>query len=210
MPVPEGSACKRRGCDAKYDPEQGRDQEQCVHHPGQPLFHEGSKGWTCCKRRVLEFDEFMKIQGCKTKERHAFVGSGKKTEESLEVVKSVTCDHSLIIRFWPNRALRSDFYQTPTSVMASLYLKKIDKECSKITFASSTTIDLDLRTSDNKRYNRELPLFASIDTEKSSYKILGTKLEFNLVKMDGSSWPVLRSDEPLTGEIIQMGRAGRA
>jgi hypothetical protein len=26
----------------------------------------------------LEFDEFMKIEGCKTKDRHLFVGSGKK------------------------------------------------------------------------------------------------------------------------------------
>lgn len=23
-----------------------------------PIFHEGSKGYTCCKRRVLEFDEY--------------------------------------------------------------------------------------------------------------------------------------------------------
>jgi len=24
-----------------------------------PIFHEGSKGYTCCKRRVLEFDEYL-------------------------------------------------------------------------------------------------------------------------------------------------------
>ena len=58
-----------------------------------PIFHEGSKGYTCCKRRVLEFDEFMKIEGCKTKERHMFVGSGKRKgagaggEELLETVR---------------------------------------------------------------------------------------------------------------------------
>jgi hypothetical protein len=27
---------------------------------------------------VLEFDQFMKIEGCKTKDRHLFVGSGNK------------------------------------------------------------------------------------------------------------------------------------
>lgn len=66
-----------------------RDKEECVHHPGQPIFHEGSKGWTCCKRRVLEFDEFMKIEGCKRKKRHLFVGSGKKDskEEALMTVR---------------------------------------------------------------------------------------------------------------------------
>ena len=57
-----------------------------MHHPGAPIFHEGSKGWSCCKRRVMEFDQFMKIEGCKTKDRHLFVGSGKKKEgeEKLE------------------------------------------------------------------------------------------------------------------------------
>jgi hypothetical protein len=53
-----------------------------------------------------------------------------------------------------------------------------------------------------------VPLFGEIDTEKSSFKILGTKLELSLVKADGASWPVLRSDEELTGEILQIGRAG--
>ncbi|WFC95396.1 hypothetical protein MBRA1_002044 [Malassezia brasiliensis] len=26
-----------------------------------PIFHEGSKGYTCCKRRVLDFDDFLQI-----------------------------------------------------------------------------------------------------------------------------------------------------
>ena len=67
----------------------------CVFHPGAPIFHEGSKGYTCCKRRVLEFDEFMRIEGCTTKDRHLFIGSGKKKgsnasgEETLETVRYV-------------------------------------------------------------------------------------------------------------------------
>jgi len=66
-----------------------------VFHPGVPIFHEGSKGYTCCKRRVLEFDEFMRIEGCTTKNRHLFIGSGKKKggnasgEEVLETVRYV-------------------------------------------------------------------------------------------------------------------------
>jgi hypothetical protein len=39
---------------------------------------------------------------------------------------------------------------------------------------------------------------------------LGTKLEVTLVKEDGASWPVLRSDDRRTGEIFQVGKAGRA
>lgn len=94
LEIPDGKICRRKACGKQYKKGQSRDDEKCVHHPGAPIFHEGSKGYTCCKRRVLEFDEFMKIEGCKTKDRHLFVGSGKKGaagntggEELLESVR---------------------------------------------------------------------------------------------------------------------------
>ncbi|KAF2495982.1 chord-domain-containing protein [Lophium mytilinum] len=187
-PIVTGQSCRRRGCDGKYSG--NREGEQCVHHPGAAIFHEGSKGWSCCKRRVLDFDDFMKIEGCNTKDRHLFVGSKKNGgEEKLDTV-------------------RHDFYQTPSTVIASLYLKKIDKATSSVSFTSSS-VELDLRTSDNKRYQTDMPLFGEINPETSTFKIMGTKLEIELKKATGSSWPVLKKDDPLTGEILQTGRAGR-
>ncbi|PGH33556.1 hypothetical protein GX50_03628 [[Emmonsia] crescens] len=191
LAIEAGAICRRRCCNAKYSPSASRDDEKCVHHPGQPIFHEGSKGWSCCKRRVLEFDEFMKIVGCKEKTRHLFIGKGKKTEE--EKVDNI----------------RTDFYQTATSVMATLYLKKIDKASAKVNF-SPTTIELDLPTSDNKRFKQTFNLYAPIDVEKSSFQIMGTKMDLNLAKADGASWPVLRKDDKHTGEIIQIGGAKKA
>jgi hypothetical protein len=96
--IPDGRVCRRKGCGATYKKGSGREGETCVHHPGVPIFHEGSKGYSCCKRRVLEFDQFMKLEGCKTKDRHLFVGSGKQDtagkgsagpggEELLETVR---------------------------------------------------------------------------------------------------------------------------
>jgi hypothetical protein len=86
----EGMTCRRKGCGETHKGGD-REGEKCIHHPGAPIFHEGSKGWSCCKRRVLEFDQFMNIEGCKTKDRHLFVGSGKKEkeggEENLETVR---------------------------------------------------------------------------------------------------------------------------
>jgi hypothetical protein len=72
---------------------------------------------------------------------------------------------------------------------------------------------LDLPTTDTpvpKRYKAHVPLYGLVDPAKSTFKILGTKLEVSIAKADGSSWPVLRSDDQLTGEIFQIGRAGRA
>ncbi|KAF4534312.1 Cord and Cs domain protein [Lasiodiplodia theobromae] len=194
LPIPDGATCKRKACNATYDAAKGRGEgveESCVHHPGAPIFHEGSKGYSCCKRRVLEFDEFMKIEGCVTKDRHLFVGK-KKDENAEDIVESV----------------RSDFYQTPTTVIASLFLKKIDKETSTVALRADG-VALDLRTADRKRHAADLRFFGPIDPAASSYKIMGTKLELELHKADGQSWPVLRVDDPRTGEIIQTGRAGR-
>lgn len=80
--IPDGRICRRRGCGVTFQKGATRGVETCTHHPGAPIFHEGSKGYSCCKRRVLEFDQFMKIEGCKTKGRHLFVGSGKKDAEA--------------------------------------------------------------------------------------------------------------------------------
>lgn len=104
---------------------------------------------------------------------------------------------------------RNDFYQTATSVNVSLYLKKIDKENARVEF-SSKSIAFNLPTTDNKRFKDTYSLFAAIDPEKSQFRVLGTKLELTLAKADGTSWPVLRSDDKWSGERIQIGQAARA
>ena len=91
-----------------------------------------------------------------------------------------------------------------------MYLKKISKTDAKVDFSSPTMVDVDLPTTDNTRYKTSIPLYGSIEPAKSSFRILGTKLELTLAKADGLGWPVLRSDEQTTGEIIQTGKAGRA
>ena len=95
-------------------------------------------------------------------------------------------------------------------VHASYYLKKIKKEEAKIAFTSHNSIDVDLPTTDNTIYRATIQLYGAIDIEKSTYKIMGTKLDINLAKADSMSWAVLQADDPRTGEIIQTGKAGRA
>jgi hypothetical protein len=90
-------------------------------------------------------------------------------------------------------------------------LKKIVKDTAKVEFHEKH-IALDLKTSDSppKRFTADFPLYGAIDTAKSTFKVMGSKLELTLIKADGASWPVLRSDEAPTGEILQIGKAGRA
>jgi hypothetical protein len=156
---------------------------------------------------VLEFDEFMKIEGCKTKDRHLFVGSGKKRGANGEVKKVGRTDAEGEQGKLDD--VRTDFYQTPIQVIASIYLKKIDKDKSGVEFKDEKTVYLDLRTQDGKKYTGKFELYGVIDPGKSSYRISPAKLELTLAKADGYGWPVLRADDTPTGEIIQSGRAGR-
>lgn len=205
LEIPDGKTCRRKGCGATYSRGQQRSEnESCLHHPGAPIFHEGSKGYSCCKRRVLEFDQFMKLEGCKTSPRHLFVGSGRDKGQKTQGTERGEDGEEML------QTVRHDFYQTPTTVIASFFLKKIDNARAIVRF-NPDTIDLDLPTSEPapKRYKTTVPLFGRIDPQKSTFKILGTKLEVGLYKADGASWPVLRSDEQRTGGILQVGRAGR-
>lgn len=211
LEIPDGKVCRRKGCNAAYKKGQPRsDDEKCVHHPGAPIFHEGSKGYTCCKRRVLEFDQFMKIEGCKTSPRHLFIGSGqdKKGKKVAGGQQSASASGESGEELL--ETVRHDFYQTPSTVIASFFLKKIDSAKATVKFEPQALV-LDLPTSDAqpKRYRATVPLFGLVDPDKSTHKVLGTKLELTLYKADGASWPVLRSDDRQTGEILQVGRAGR-
>jgi len=38
-----------------------------------------SKGYSCCKPRVLEFEQFLQLQGC-SKNKHLFIGMPKEQE----------------------------------------------------------------------------------------------------------------------------------
>ncbi|EFP90130.1 hypothetical protein PGT21_032913 [Puccinia graminis f. sp. tritici] len=193
--VTEGSKCKRLACGITWhglgNCKRGElDKEECTYHPGTPVFHEGSKGYSCCKRRVLDFDDFLRLRGCK-KSSHLFTEvSGSTMNDQEESVES-----------------RFDFYQTPTSVIVSIFAKKVDQEKSLIKFNTST-VDVDLKLPSNKRFRRTFNLFGLIDPDQSTYKILSTKCEMVLIKSDGRSWSNLEKGDAFVGTVT-FGVGGR-
>ncbi|OLL24388.1 Integrin beta-1-binding protein 2 [Neolecta irregularis DAH-3] len=139
IPIQVGAKCKRTACNAEFVSDQiSRGQDKCTFHPGQPIFHEGSKGYSCCKRKVLEFDEFLKIRGC-TVDRHLFIGTLDGPSDNL-----TEC--------------RTDFYQTPGQVIVSIFAKKAESDKTEIKF-SQTEIQVDVLFSGNQRYKSTIPLY---------------------------------------------------
>ncbi|KAI8971605.1 chord-domain-containing protein [Mycotypha africana] len=171
LPVPDGTVCKRRGCGCVWkgcDVSRGEGAEAvCHYHSGTPVFHEGSKGWSCCSRKVLDFDDFLKIPGCK-EGKHLFLGASNKGEEMVDC--------------------RTDWYQTQSSAILSIFAK--NKENTKVEFKEQS-VDIDITMKGNKRYKKTIPLFMPIDISASKYEVLSTKIEINLKKTNGISWASL-------------------
>ncbi|XP_022082146.1 cysteine and histidine-rich domain-containing protein 1-like isoform X2 [Acanthaster planci] len=54
--------CYNKGCSKKFFPSENG--SACIHHPGEPVFHDAYKGWSCCNKRTTDFTEFLNIPGC--------------------------------------------------------------------------------------------------------------------------------------------------
>ncbi|KAJ7168211.1 HSP20-like chaperone [Mycena crocata] len=195
IPVSVGTACKHKGCSVAFVSDEANRKGDgegtvCTYHPLPPIFREGSKGYLCCKRRVLEFDEFLKIEGCK-KGRHLF--AVKETTAGTE--EMTTC--------------RIDHYQTVDRVHVSIFAKQADKERSQVTF-ESTRISFDLYLPGSKRFTKTVELFGPIDPDASSFTFFGTKVELNLKKQDTRSWTILeRTTQDLGNISLTFGVGGR-
>lgn len=192
--VPERSRCKRLTCGQEWKGDLGSKRgelnpDECTYHPGTPIFHEGSKGYSCCKKRVLDFDEFLKISGCK-KSSHLFINQDLKPTDQEELIKC-----------------RFDYYQTPTSVIVSVFGKGVIKDQSEVVFENQT-MKVNLKLPGNKRFDKSFNLFGKINTTESTYKILSTKCEIVLVKLDGISWSNLEEGETFSGTVT-FGVGGR-
>jgi CHORD/CS domain len=162
--IAPGSSCTRNGCSAKFADGMARTDSECTFHAGEPIFHEGSKGWTCCKRKVLDFSEFLNIEPCTTG-RHKFIDENKAADEIRE------CRH--------------DWYQTGQRVTMSIYAKQLDAEACKLTFEEDT-LEVRLVFKDGKKFNRDFQLADKIVPADCSHSVLSTKVEIRLARAPGT------------------------
>ena len=60
--------CRNNGCGKMFNPNNNT-ESSCIYHPGTKDFHDGLKGWACCEKRTIVFEEVDNIPGC-TRGRH--------------------------------------------------------------------------------------------------------------------------------------------
>lgn len=55
--------CYNKGCGKDFDLSENK-EDACQYHPGQPVFHDALKGWSCCNKKSTDFTQFLSIPGC--------------------------------------------------------------------------------------------------------------------------------------------------
>lgn len=97
--------------------------------------------------------------------------------------------------------MRHDWYDSGDSITVSLYVKKINGSSvdSKV---EQESICVRFKDANNFDYTwTQAPLAHKIDTEHTSFRVFGTKLEFTLAKADTSvQWKTLTRDEAVSND----------
>jgi len=164
--------CAHHGCNGTEYRERENHDAACRFHPGAPIFHEGSQGYSCCPKRAMAFDDFLRIDGCKIG-RHSDVREAPTASLVLSSVAAYTWE------------------QTDKEVSVRVPLAGRSKKDIQVDFEDCGVM-LTVALATGKNYVLSLdPLFAAIKSAKCSVKCTADAVVVRLVKEKASNWAKL-------------------
>lgn len=168
--VSVGSNCKNNGCTVTYTGEDSN-IEACIYHPGVPIFHEGMKYWSCCEQKTTDFNSFLSQQGCCTG-RHLWIKHEEKSKST-----QTSC--------------RFDWHQTATHVTITIFSKEASPPHTVIS-ANKVFCQVEICFDKTRKvFKQDFLLKGIIDPERSSVKMMASKVEVALRKMETGIWSSL-------------------
>uniref|UniRef100_A0A8C2Z7S6 Cysteine and histidine-rich domain-containing protein 1 n=1 Tax=Cyclopterus lumpus TaxID=8103 RepID=A0A8C2Z7S6_CYCLU len=167
-----GTSCKNGGCTKSFDGP-ASELDECLYHSGFPIFHEGMKYWSCCKRKTSDFNTFLSQEGC-TKGTHLW----RKKDDGKKVVPC-----------------RFDWHQTGAQVIISIYAKNAVPELCYVE-ANSTTLDIHVIFEGEKKFVQKISLWGVIDVSKSLINMMAAKIEIDMKKSEPMLWARLDLPPP--------------
>jgi hypothetical protein len=171
-----GTNCKNLGCKQVYNGPETNDEE-CSFHPGEEVFHEGMKFYSCCNIKTSDFDSFLRQVGCQ-KTSHCWI----KEEKNVKV--------------------RQDWFARSGHIHVNLYCKNsIPEECQfesdGYTFRAKIS-----HAFGSKETCVSHHLFGQIDPSESKALMGERKIEIVLKQANQTSWPRLHYDlNPVDGDF---------
>uniref|UniRef100_A0AAY5KB20 Cysteine and histidine-rich domain-containing protein 1 n=1 Tax=Esox lucius TaxID=8010 RepID=A0AAY5KB20_ESOLU len=162
--VKVGTLCKNGGCAKSYEGP-ASNNHPCLYHAGVPIFHEGMKYWSCCKRKTSDFNTFLSQEGCS---RGAHLWRKKDTGK-----KVVPC--------------RFDWHQTGSQVIISIYAKNAKPDLSYVE-GNSGMLNIHIVFEGDKEFDQKVNLWGVIDVGKSVVNMMAAKIEIAMRKSEPMSW----------------------
>ncbi|UZJ53200.1 hypothetical protein CBS101457_002520 [Exobasidium rhododendri] len=97
---------------------------------------------------------------------------------------------------------RHDFYQTDSAVHISVYVKGCKAEDVDVRFTEHS-LEMTILSSPSPTVLQIVPLYASVDPDASSFKVLGSKIEVSLRKVSvGVQWRSLQGEEGAPTTVV--------
>jgi len=176
-----GMPCKNNGCLARVG--EAGENAACNYHPGNPVFHEGFKFWSCCEKRTTDFNAFLEQRPCSSG-THIW---GPKEDATKK-----------------KSACRTDWHQTGPHVYFTAFAKTCDPDVSYVE-ASPVKLHLHLVFGDNI-FDETVILSRVVDLSQSSVTLSAAKAEVKLRKSDaGQGWSTFEKKDGPISEFIQCG-----
>ncbi|XP_068698681.1 cysteine and histidine-rich domain-containing protein 1-like [Montipora foliosa] len=120
--------CYNKGCGKEYK-EDENGEDKCLHHPGVPVFHDALKGWSCCKKRVTDFTDFLNIKGCSTS-KHSNVKPPKPEKPNTDE-KPLGLDEVIKVEAPKRKPISTKPVERPSDDLPKMKLKKTVTESLK-------------------------------------------------------------------------------
>ncbi|XP_072878811.1 cysteine and histidine-rich domain-containing protein 1-like [Chlorocebus sabaeus] len=162
-----GISCKNGGCSKTYRGLESL-EEVCVYHSGVPIFHEGMKYWSCCRRKTSDFNTFLAQEGCTTG-KHMW--AKKDAGENV-----VPCRH--------------DWHQTEGEVTISVYAKNSLPDLSRVE-VHSTLLNVHIGFEGEKEFHQNVKLRDVTDVKRIYVTMTATKIEITIRKAEPMQWASL-------------------
>ncbi|KAK1853542.1 sgt1 and cs domain containing protein [Colletotrichum chrysophilum] len=137
----------------------------------------------------VSIDDFEKEEAAAATAKTDKAADTKASQEDKDEVKAAAAES--IRKPAVQTDVRTDFYQTNTDVMASVYVKNVPKDEFKVEYGEK-----ELRMSHIPGHDPwyTIPLYGPIDPAASKHSVKSVKVEFQLKKAAVLKWPKLKAD----------------
>ncbi|KAK6027519.1 CS domain protein [Ostertagia ostertagi] len=150
------------------------DATPCIHHPGQAIFHEGMKYWSCCEKKTSNFNAFLAQGGCQR---------GKHQWSANEKVENI----------------RDDWFSSNGTITINVYCKGAVPDDVRVTSDGQMLRLHVVHGFGKKETDLIYDLWGEIICSESRVVVGERKVEIIMKQKDVAGWPRLRYDPALDG-----------